>query len=267
MIDNASLSHPSLYVLGRALRQHRNDRGLSLRELARQMGIGPATLSGWEKGERPIPAVRLGWIFGFLKIAATECQLLIRLHAESDRATYVESFDSDVTSLQQAYDRYTLRTFAWAPKVVPAPLQTFDYAHAVLGARAARPDDVDQEILTRQAQKLDRNPHHRYFLVLGAAALTLESVPPEVLQAQLKEITDPGTRRRIETRVVSSEARGASTIEPFMIYETAEKVFTVVLKHEHATIYLSDPATVAHYRSTFKMLHQKAAAYAPGESC
>ncbi|MGW4526938.1 Scr1 family TA system antitoxin-like transcriptional regulator [Amycolatopsis sp. NPDC004378] len=261
------LSHPSLYVLGGALRQHRQNRGWSLRDLGRLMGIGPSTISGWEKGERRIPAVPLGWILGLLKVKPDECQLLIRLHEKSDRAIYVESVDDGVTSLQQAYDRHTLRTFAWAPRIVPDSLQTYDYAHAVAGPRTALPDDVDQAVLARQVRQLDRDPRHRHFLLLGAGALALESVPPEVLRAQLNEVTNPGNRRRVETRIVPAEARGASSIEPFMIYETAEKVFTVVLKHEHATIYLSDPATVAGYRATFKALHQKASAYLAEEAC
>ncbi|VVJ21501.1 Uncharacterised protein [Amycolatopsis camponoti] len=262
-MTDGSLSHPGLYVLGSALRQNRSDQGMSLRELARTTGIGPSTLSSWEQGERRIPEVPLGWILGVLKVAPAESRLLIRLHTESDRMSHVESLDSEVTSLQRAYDRYTLRTFEWAPRIVPESLQTFDYAHAVLGPHTATPDDVDQEVLTRQARQLDRDPQHRHILLLGASALTLENVPPDVLRTQLDEITNPDPRWRVDTRVVPAEARAASTIEPFAIYETAEKAFTIVVKHEHATIYLSDPAMVKHYWSTFNALQREAVAYLP----
>jgi hypothetical protein len=97
--------------------------------------------------------------------------------------------------------------------------------------------------------------------------LTLESVRTEVLQAQLRQITNPANHQQIDTRIVPSETLLARTIEPFVIYETAEKVFTVVLRHEHATIYLSDLATVKRYKATFDALQRKAVAYAPVESC
>jgi transcriptional regulator with XRE-family HTH domain len=236
---------------------------MSLRELARRTGVGASTLSSWENGERRIPEVHLGCILGLLKVMPAESRLLIRLHTESDRVSHVESVGSAVTSLQRAYDRYTLRTFEWAPRLVPEALQTFDYAHAVLGPRSAQPDEVDQEVLARQVRKLDRDPQHRHFLLLGASALTLECVPPDVLRKQLEEITNPVIRPWIDTKVVSAEACAASTIEPFVIYETAEKAFTVVVKHEHATIYLSDPVMVAHYQSTFRGLHRSADDYLP----
>jgi hypothetical protein len=64
-----------------------------------------------------------------------------------------------------------------------------------------------------------------------------------------------------------TEATSAPTIEPFVIYETAEKAITVVLRHEHSTVYLSDLTTVRRYMSTFDALQRKAVAYEPTASC
>ncbi|MBE8519367.1 helix-turn-helix transcriptional regulator [Amycolatopsis sp. H6(2020)] len=235
---------------------------MSLRQLARLTDTSPSLLSSWETGERRIPAVPLGWILGLLNLPSAECHLLMRLHAESERASYVERFDPDVVSLQRAYDRYTLHTYEWAPRIVPDLLQTSDYAHALPGSRSTQPDDVDQEIFARRVRQLDRDPRHRHTLLLGSAALTLDAIPLEVLQAQLLEITVPGNRWGVDTRIVPAGAHVAPTIEPFVIYETAEKVLTVVLRHEHSTIYLSDLDTVKRYKATFDALRQKAAAYA-----
>ena len=266
-MTNASLRYPGFYVVGRAIREHRIARGVSLRRLARWMEMSPGHLSSWEIGERRIPAVTLGWVLGLLEVPPVECHLLSRLHAESERTSYVERVDSNTVSLQRAYDRYTLHTFEWAPRVVPDLLQTFDYAHALPGARTTPPDEVDQEIFARQVRQVDRAPEHRYTLLLGSPALALADIPREILQAQLQELTNPVNRRRVHTRIVPAEATTAPAIEPFVIYETADKAFTVVLRHEHSTIYLSDPTTVKRYRSTFRALQDKSVVYAPAASC
>ncbi|MGW5722853.1 Scr1 family TA system antitoxin-like transcriptional regulator [Amycolatopsis sp. NPDC003865] len=266
-MTDAALRYPGFYVIGRAIREHRIARGLSLRELARMIDTGPSHLSSWETGERRVPAVPLGWILGLLEVPPAECHLLIRLHAESARASHVETIDPGVVSLQRAYDQYTLHTFEWAPRVVPDLLRTFDYAHAISDWRSTQPDEVDQAIFAQRVRQVDRHPQHRHTLLLGSAALTPESIPPEVMQVQLQEITSPANRWRVDTRVVLAEASIASTIDPFVIYETAEKVFTVVLRHEHATVYLSDTTTVKRYRSTFDALQQEAVAYVPVASC
>jgi transcriptional regulator with XRE-family HTH domain len=265
-MTDASLRYPGFYVVGRAIREHRMARDMSLRKLARLMGTSPSLLSSWETGERRIPAVPLGWALGLLEVPAAECHLLSRLHAESERASYVEGNDSGEISLERAYDRYTLHTYEWAPKVVPDLLQTFGYAHALPGART-QPDDVDQEIFARRVRQVDRDSRHRHTLLLGSAALTLEGIPPEVVQAQLQEITNSPNRWRVDTRIVPADAAISPTIESFVIYETAEKAFTVVLRHEHSTVYLSDLTTVRRYKSTFDALQRAAVAYDPATSC
>jgi len=258
---------PGLYVLGHALRERRIDRGMTLRQLARELAISPASLSAWENGERRIEAGPLGWLLGYLQAPPVDYHFLMRLHGQSERASYIENLKSGTASLQLAYERYALRTFEWAPHVVPDLLQTSEYAHAVLGRHVVQPDDVDQEILTRQVRHLDRDPQHRHTLLLGAAALTSESVPQEVLHAQLQQITTPASRPQVDARVVPADACSAGAIDPFVIYETAAKIFTVVLQHEHTTVYLSDPVTVKRYRSTFGALQGKTVDYLPVGSC
>ncbi|MET8845982.1 Scr1 family TA system antitoxin-like transcriptional regulator [Amycolatopsis sp. NPDC004625] len=266
-MPESSLHYPGFYVIGRALREHRSARKMSLRQLARLLDISPSHLSGWENGDRRIPAIPLGWMLGLLKVPPTESHLLIRLHAMAERASYVERIDSDVLTIQRAYDRFTLHTYEWAPRIVPDLLQTFDYAHALPGAPTPQPDKVDQEIFARRVRQVDRDPRHRHTLLLGSAALTLECVPPEVLQTQLQAITNPGSERRVDTRIVTAETSIAATIEPFIIYETTEKASTVVLKHAHSTVYLSDPTTVQQYKATFDAIQRKAVSYEPTSSC
>ncbi|NBH06817.1 helix-turn-helix domain-containing protein [Amycolatopsis sp. SID8362] len=63
---------PGFYVLGCALRELRESRGMSLRELAGKLGFSPSSLSNWETGERSIESGQLGWILGYLRISPAE---------------------------------------------------------------------------------------------------------------------------------------------------------------------------------------------------
>jgi transcriptional regulator with XRE-family HTH domain len=246
---------PGLYVLGSALRELRDSRGISLRQQAVKLGFNPSTLSGWEKGARPIDLGQLGWYLGYLQVTSAEYQLMMRLHGQSERTSHIESLAPGEASLQDVYRRYAVHTYEWAPYVVPDLLQTSEYAHAVLG-RTSQPDDVDLEILTRQVRQLDRDPQHRHTVLLGAAALNHEFVSTEIRDAQLQHTTTLA-KGRMSTQLVPENLSFAGTTEPFVIYETADGIFAVVLRHEHTTAYLSDSDTVRRYLATFYALQRK----------
>ncbi|GLY38851.1 transcriptional regulator [Amycolatopsis sp. NBRC 101858] len=253
---------PGLYVLGSALRELRDSRGISLRQLAAKLGFNPSTLSGWEKGARPIDPAQLGWYLGYLHVAPAEYQLMMRLHGQSERTSHIESLAAGEASLQDVYLRYAVHTYEWAPRVVPDLLQTSEYAHAVLG-RDSQPDDVDLEILYRQVRQLGRDPQHRHTVLLGAAALNHEFVSAEIRDEQLQHITT-SAKGRISTQIVPDNLSFAGTTEPFVIYETTDGIFAVVLRHEHTTAYLSDSDTVKRYLATFYALQRKVADYRVG---
>jgi transcriptional regulator with XRE-family HTH domain len=49
---------PKATTIGDQLKRHREGQGVTQKELARHLGVDPATLAGWERGERQ-PAGRL----------------------------------------------------------------------------------------------------------------------------------------------------------------------------------------------------------------
>lgn len=251
---------PGFYVLGCALRELRESRGMSLRELAGKLGFSPSSLSGWETGERSIESGQLGWILGYLRVSPAERQLLMQLHRQSERTSHVEILTPGKPSLQDVYERHALHTFQWAPHVVPDLLQTSAYAHAVLG-HFLQADDVDQEILTRQVRQLERDRRHRNTVLLGWAAVNHELVPPEVRHAQRDHITALTDRGLVKAGVVKENLGCAGTTKPFVIYLTENNVSTVVLPHEHTAVYLSDSVSVRRYWSTFTALQENSVGY------
>jgi transcriptional regulator with XRE-family HTH domain len=252
---------PALLALSVALRAARTAQGIGLRALAGKLGILPATLSAWELGTRTPPTEAIARILGFLQVRPAEYQRLMRLCHHLGSPCYVEDLCADTISLQQTYEQLAVRTLEWAPHLIPALLQTPEYTRAVLEGRANRPDDIDQEIFARQVRQIDRDRSCHHTVMLGAAALNPGSVPPPVLHAQLQVVSTAAARRNVCVHIVPASACAAGAIEPFTIYETDSKIFTVALRHQHSALYLTEPGTVKRYRSTFTALHREAIDY------
>jgi transcriptional regulator with XRE-family HTH domain len=94
----------------------------------------------------------------------------------------------------------------------------------------------------RQVREADRPPGYRHVALVGETALASE-LPPQ---------------KHVTVLAVPTGACTAETSHGFSIYETASSTFTVVVRHEHARIYLGDPRTVERYRATFGRLHREA---------
>ena len=59
-------------IVGQRIRSHRADRGISLRSLARSLGVSPATLSNVERGKVGLSISRLKTIAGLLDVETVE---------------------------------------------------------------------------------------------------------------------------------------------------------------------------------------------------
>jgi transcriptional regulator with XRE-family HTH domain len=91
-----------------------------------------------------------------------------------------------------------------------------------------------------QGRAADRPQGYRHVALVGEAALA------------------GGLPQHVTVLAVPAGSCTAETTHGFSVYETASSTFTVVIRHEHARIYLGDPRTVERYRATFGRLHRKA---------
>ena len=249
---------PALLALSVSLRAARTARGLGLRRLADKLGIPAQYLSLWENGKRPPSTDEIAHLLGFLQVGPAEYNRIMRLHRQLDNPSVIVTVEPDADSLQRTFEQFAIRTLEWAPRVIPEPLQAPEYIRAILQGRATRPDDIDQEIFTRQVRKLDRDRNHRHTVLLCAAALHPEfGLPPNGISADLPHV---------DIRIVPAKACVTGTIEPFMIFEFEDKASTVVLRHQHNAIFLTEHDTVSRYRSTFRSLEKQAAEYRSADS-
>ncbi|WP_103343812.1 Scr1 family TA system antitoxin-like transcriptional regulator [Amycolatopsis sp. CA-126428] len=244
-------SLPALLALSGSLRAARTDRGLGLRKFADKLGVSAQTLSNWETGKRTPAIEEVAHLLGFLRVSLTEHQRIMQLWHQLNSPTLIETPSPDTSSLQHKFDELAAHSWEWAPHTVPEPLQTVEYARAILQRDQTPPDDVDVEVFVRRARQLDRKRPRQRTVLLSATALApapesqLHAIRATPVCPQLKVMLVPVTDR-------------VRRIEPFTIYETAGKIFTVALRHHDNIIFVTERSLVHSYRSTFQALEQEA---------
>ncbi|WP_410575628.1 Scr1 family TA system antitoxin-like transcriptional regulator [Amycolatopsis sp. cmx-4-61] len=243
-------SLPALLAFSSSLRAVRTDRGLGLRRFADELGVSAQTLSNWETGKRAPAIDEVAHLLGFLRVSPAERQRVMRLWHQLDSPTLIETPSPNI-SLQQNLDELAIHVWEWAPHTVPEPLQTVEYARAILQRDQTPPDDVDVELFLRQARQLDRRQPRRRTVLLSEAALA--PAPDSQLHA-INTMSDRPQLRIMLVPVTDTVRK----IEPFTIYETDSKTFTVAFPHHDNVIFVSERNLVQSYRSTFKTLEREA---------
>jgi transcriptional regulator with XRE-family HTH domain len=237
--------YPALLILGHTLRELRIQHDVSLRTMARRLGFTPASLSAWETGFRRPPAEALGFILGHLQVQPPMYRKLVHIHRQSGQPSCIEELAPDEKSLERAFEEVSVCKFEWAPHNVPDILQTAEYIRAKLQSHDLAPDDIDQAVFAHQVRELDRPKRCPNVVLVGEAAWTCETALPRL--------------ENLEAGIVPTSAAEPGTIEGFTIYESEAGCFTVVLRHEHARMYLGDTEIVKAYRSTFARLQSQSA--------
>jgi len=240
----------ALLVLSASLRAARTAEGLGLRHLARKLGVSAQLLSLWETGKRSPAVEDTAHLLGYLRVNPREYHRIMQLRYQIDNPIAVETLSTGSTGQLHAIQEISIRTFEWAPQVVPEPLQTPEYIKAIWQGPASSPDDLDLAVFAHQIRQLERTrPSHETFL-LGVEALAPAAVP------QLQALRSTANEPTLKVRIVRPSRPAAETIEPFTIYEVAKDVFTVALRHQDNIFLVSETDTVQRYRSTFKALER-----------
>jgi len=261
-MTKASPCLPALLALSASLRGARTAEGLGLRRLAHKLGVSAQALSLWETGKRAPAIEDVAHVLGFLRVSPEEYDRVMRLRRHLEDPISIEALDAGSTSHRRALEELAVRTFEWAPHVIPEPLQTTEYIRAIAQDHAAAPDDLDQAIFEHQVRQLDQGwTGHRTVLV-GAAALA------PAIEPQLQALRAASNFPALAIRIVPPAV--AKTIDAFTIYEGQGSAFTIALRHQDNIIFVSEPDAVQGYRSTFKALERGSvtcADFRPGPSC
>ena len=265
-------------VRGRRLAMERQRRreatGRSREEGARRLEWSTSTLFRIETGRsRPQPG-NVRTLLELYGVSGPERDGLIKLTREARQHGWWHSF-RDV--LPNPYEVYigleagtdSIRNFE--PIVIPGLLQTADYARAMFrnGPRELDQDEVERRVEVRVARQqiLARDNRPRLWAVIDEAVIRRQVGGAEVMQAQLRHLTDAAQQGRTTIQVVPYRAGAhAGTTGPFVILDFDEPTDPAVVYVETLAgdIYLEERSDVNRYTLAFDRL--VAAALHPDDS-
>jgi transcriptional regulator with XRE-family HTH domain len=197
-----------------ALRWNRIERGETGDLLAKTLNVARSTISRLENGDAKLTdkqAAKLDkkWrTGGFFTIALWYARL---------------GHDPNWLKNLAEFERRASAIYNYDGQLVPALLQTPDYARALL--LAGRPKDLEGAVAKRMARQaiLDKPEPPELCVLLSESALDLPIGGPEVMRAQLAHLLEMAERPNIVVRVVPREAGAHEGLDgPFKVFTVRE---------------------------------------------
>ncbi len=190
---------------GKQVRKERQARGWSLPEFERRTGIDAGHWSRIERGVRsPTELIaakcdeafpeRLGWFGEYYTDSRSWAPPGYRSWTEEENSWTEENSAASLCD--------------WCPSIITGPLQTEDYARALL---SVHPDVTDEVVSTRLAGRMARQRRlfdrevPMLFLVDQLSLYRLVG-SPQVMTAQLEQVITAASRPRVTVQVVPAVA-------------------------------------------------------------
>lgn len=252
--------------LGSKLREVRDERGLTLRQLAAAIEIDYSKISKIENG-RTIPAEgdvirilthlgvtgdRYEKILGMLRGADAGQWDAVTLPDQREQlATLIdfEDLSAEITELALA--------------LVPGIMQTRDYARAIFSGGTLPADEVSTRVATRLGRRdviMRRNPT-KLVALIGEPALRWVIGSPDVMVGQLEFLLELADRPNVEIRAVSYDSGWSPLLEgACSIIDPREEdsISVVFLENRRSSLVLHAEEDVAAYRRGAAAVLQKA---------
>jgi transcriptional regulator with XRE-family HTH domain len=250
--------------LGRRLRQLREERGLIITDIAKDLMVSATKISRLETGTRP-PNPRdvrdLCRYYGLDDAAADELMNLARGAREQVWWTQYEDLKLDpYLGLEQEAVAITSYTTYY----VPALLQTEEYTRAIIRAIAPKmdPEIYQQRVEVRmlRQQVLVKGKPPRYRVLLDEAVLHRQVGGPEVMLAQIEKILDAERTGKATIQVIPFDSAAFAVDSNFVLLEFDESNIssTVFVEGLAGNQYLERKADVARYREAIELLRDSA---------
>lgn len=251
--------------LGKRLRDLRNERVLTVEDVAGRLLCSATKISRLETGARR-PSLRdvrdLCALYELDEVISAELMTLARGARERGWWTQYEDINLDpyigLEAVATAITSYSMY-------YVPALLQTEEYARALIKAIAPRIDpgvhDQRVEVRLRRQQLLDDDRRPRYRVLLDEAVLCRRIGGPEVMVAQLGKIVEAQRQAKVTLQVIPFEfGAHAAQDSNFVLLEFEDKDLSPVVFVEGLTgnQYIERSTDIARYREAIEYLRDSA---------
>jgi transcriptional regulator with XRE-family HTH domain len=249
--------------LGAELRRLREDAGLTIDRVAEALECSQSKVSRIETGQVSATPRDVRDMLELYRVSDAQREAMVQIAREARQQGWWQKF-VDVPDGVPAYIGLEVAATSidvYMPLIVPALLQTADYARAVIGA--VRPDlpggEIDRrvELRMRRQALLDQEHPPALRVLLDDTVLRRPVGGPAVMAAQRRRLLEDAARSAVTIRVLEVEAGAHAGMDgPFTIFgfPAAAERDVVALDSAADALYLEDPEDVARYRRVFELL-------------
>jgi transcriptional regulator with XRE-family HTH domain len=249
--------------LGAELRRLREDADLTIDRVAEALECSQSKISRIETGQVSATPRDVRDMLALYRVAEADREAIVQIAREARQRGWWQKF-VDVPDGVPAYvglEAAATSIDVYMSLIVPALLQTADYARAVIGA--VRPDlpaaEIDRRVelrLHRQAL-LDQERPPALRVLLDDTVLRRPVGGPAVMAAQRRRLLEDADRPAVTLRVLLAEAGAHAGMDgPFTIFgfPAAAERDVVALDSAADALYLENPEDLRRYRRVFELL-------------
>ncbi|MEU6270485.1 helix-turn-helix domain-containing protein [Saccharopolyspora shandongensis] len=244
---------PKGRALGNALRQARQERDLTVRAFAAQLGRDPGVLSRWETGDRTPKPEQVAQILTSLGVNGDRYEEIVDLAYGADDSSWVATTLPAQRQQLAAFidfEQNASKILEASPMLIPGLLQTNDYIRAVMTDARVPVGELATRIAVRIGRRdvITRDRPTQFTALVGEAALRQLLGGRKVMIEQLRYLLEMARRPNIELRVFRFGTGWNPALEgQFHLIETGDGT-VVHLENLKSALFLHEDSDVRTYR-------------------
>jgi transcriptional regulator with XRE-family HTH domain len=260
---------PRARALAKELRALRKARGLTLEELAAEVGLSRAKVSRVENAQQGITEVDVATILAGLKVRGADRERLLKMARELDQPVWWElhkGLTSQITGLIDAEQR-AVRITEVSMAYIPGLLQTRAYSRAIFEVGSKTTGEIDEAVNVRQVRQgvLYKSEPAALLVFLDEGVLARPVGGAQVVAEQFRHVLKAAEQENITVQVAPTSLGAHLGLDGgFSLLEFARGNANIYVEAHNSGLLLNDPAEEPPFRATIKKLGE--VALSPEES-
>ncbi|QUG99988.1 helix-turn-helix domain-containing protein [Saccharopolyspora erythraea] len=254
---------PRAHALAKELRVARKALGLTLEQLAAEVGLSRAKVSRIENAKQGITEADVATLLAGLRIKGDEREQLLKMARELDQPAWWElhkGLAAQITGLIDAEQR-AARITEVTSSYVPGLLQTRDYSRAIFESGYKTGPEIDEAVNIRQVRQgvLYKTSPADLVVFMDEAVLHRPVGGPAVAAEQFSHVLKAAERPNIVVRVVPMRLGAHKGLDGgFMLLETERGGTAIYVEAQNAGLVLTDPEEESPFRRTIARIEEVA---------
>ncbi|MGW5647173.1 helix-turn-helix domain-containing protein [Saccharopolyspora sp. NPDC003752] len=261
---------PRARALAKELRAARNEVGLSMKLVGKQLGWSEAKVSRVENAKQGITESDVSAILAVLRVTGADRERLLKMARDIHEPAWWElgrELPQQLTALIDAEQRAKTITDVTL-NVLPGLLQTRAYTRTVMEASGVPEDRIDDHVSIRQVRQgiLSKRDPVELRCFIDETALARPIGGAKVMADQLRKVISACEEPNVTVRVVPlSIGAHAGLSGTFVLFEFIKTRPVVYLEARRSGAFIDEPSDVALFLDAVERLEDHASALAASQ--